>query len=174
MPDHRVEFITKWYKRGVAEGDPFDQFFSLWISLIVAAARWGTLQGRSAYDQTDRDKVIQYLAGHKESAAIILNSSPQVRDLARRAGSIRRNPILDTGSQDLRKKLQRFADHYANRLNLEDAELVETLGEILNKVRNNVFHGIKIYDDRDDVRVLKLVNPILREILQACEPDIDD
>jgi hypothetical protein len=44
----------------------------------------------------------------------------------------------------------------------------------LNKVRNNVFHGIKIYDDRDDVRVLKLVNPILREILQACEPDIDD
>ncbi len=174
MPDRRSEFVKKWYGRGLKESDPFDQFFCFWIALAVAAAQWSTLQGNSPNDGTDRDKVIRYLTGHEEFVAGVLSSSPQLKCLAARIGSTHRNPILDTGKPELRGKFQRFADHYADCQRLDRGELVETLGEILNKVRNNVFHGRKIYDEEDDIKVLTLVNPILKELLQVSEPGINN
>ena len=34
---------------------------------------------------------------------------------------------------------------------------------------NNVFHGVKVYDDAEDQEVLTLVNPILLQIVETCE-----
>ena len=37
---------------------------------------------------------------------------------------------------------------------MTDADLILAVAELVNKVRNNVFHGVKVYDDSDDRRGL--------------------
>ncbi len=173
MIDKRAEFVKKWYGRGVNEEDPFDQFFSLWIALVIASARWHTLQNSEIRDQTDREKIIQYFEGHcGQVLSLLTPGTREVKDLAFREGSSYGNPILDSGNLDLRAKFKRFAEHWATGQRLDEDELIKTFGEIINKIRNNVFHGVKIYDDRDDVAVLKLINPILRDVLRRCEAGI--
>lgn len=168
MNDPRGAFVRKWCCRGVLEKDPFDRFFSFWIALVVATQRWSTNAGPSRPRQTDREKVIQYLLGHQAQALEVLNEIPTIRQLASRTGTTHHDAILDTGNRHLRKKFQRFARHFAGH-KIPDNELVETLGEIINLVRNNVFHGNKIYDESDDIAVLDLVNPILETLIHRCE-----
>lgn len=43
------------------------------------------------------------------------------------------------------------------------------VAELLNEVRNNVSHGIKIYDDREDLDLLRHLNPLLLNVLEASE-----
>ena len=53
-----------------------------------------------------------------------------------------------------------------------DAAKADHTAEFLNKVRNNVFHGVKVYDDSDDLALLQRVNPILLSILRLAEPTL--
>jgi hypothetical protein len=50
-----------------------------------------------------------------------------------------------------------------------DECLAEATAEILNKVRNNLFHGNKMYDDKEDREVLNLLTPLLMTIVRTCE-----
>jgi len=168
--DPRVRFVKKWYERGVTEKDPFDKFFSLWIALIVAASRWLELHGCTGYGR-DKDKVRGYLLGHREQVRPVL-AMKEVKLLAQRRGSSYGNAIVDYASRKLREKFEKFAGHYGGTTQLPENELVEILGEILNKIRNNAFHGVKIYDAADDIAVLKLVNPILVQVLRRCEAQV--
>ena len=45
----------------------------------------------------------------------------------------------------------------------------EATAEILNKVRNNLFHGSRVYDDSNDCALLDLVTPILLTIVTSSE-----
>lgn len=47
--------------------------------------------------------------------------------------------------------------------------MVIAIGELFNKIRNNLFHGVKVYDDSEDIELINTVNPILLEILEICE-----
>jgi hypothetical protein len=89
--------------------------------------------------------------------------------LARRRGTNYGHPIVDTGNPQLRDKFSKLAAHYTQDHSLSEEELVETVAELLNKIRNNLFHGVKVYDDREDIVLLELVNPVLLTILRNCE-----
>jgi hypothetical protein len=52
---------------------------------------------------------------------------------------------------------------------MQDDELVTAVAELLNKIRNNVFHGVKVYDDREDLDLLRNVNPVLLAVLEESE-----
>ena len=54
-------------------------------------------------------------------------------------------------------------------LSLPDEHMVECVGEVVNRIRINLLHGFNVYDDQEDIELLKLVNPILHDILQSCE-----
>ena len=90
-------------------------------------------------------------------------------ELARRRGVARGHPIIDTVNDSLRAKFENLVAHYLKNQLLPAAEHVDAVGELLNRIRNNLFHGTKVYDDREDIAVLELVNPVLISILRECE-----
>jgi len=169
--DRRLTFVKKWFQRAAKANNPFDKFIYLWIALVVAAQRLRTRIGAPFRENdTDREKILDYFRAnsYKVSKALQGNQDSMVK-LAQRRGTNYGNPIVDTGNPELRYKFSRLAAHYAQSGHLPEEELVETIAELLNKIRNNLFHGVKVYDDREDIALLELVNPLLLEILQKCE-----
>jgi len=170
--DRRLTFIRKWVRRAEGAKDPFDAFFSVWIALIVAAQRLRTQLGtpfRQAEDD-DRQRVLDYFRVNQERilAGLREHEAGMIK-LAHRRGTQHGSPIVDTGNTDLRRRFARLAAHYTQGPRLSDDELVRNVAELFNKIRNNVFHGVKVYDDRDDIAVLEQVNPVLVAVLRRCE-----
>ena len=172
--DQRVVFIRKWLKRANQADDVFDCFFSAWIALVVAAQRLRTASGRHVDDDSDRNKVVDYF---KANTALIIplleERENEMRQLARRKGSRYGSPIHDTGNYQLREAFRRLSRFYMDGEDLSEAERSATLASLVNKVWNNVFHGVKVYDDAEDQEVLTLVNPILLQIVETCERQAD-
>jgi len=168
--DRRVEFIRKWYQRARESSDDFDRFFYLWIALVVAAQRFRTSTGSHVDDDTDRERMIAYLKGNQQPVLRVLE---QYRDhmlaLAQRKGTSYRNPIVDTGNAKLRDYFKRLSQHYLAGSPLSAESLVIYVAELFNKVRNNPFHGVKVYDDESDRNLLREINPILTSIINQCE-----
>ncbi|MBI4245513.1 MAG: hypothetical protein HY606_15600 [Planctomycetes bacterium] len=170
MEDRRETFIKKWFERALSEKDPFDKFFCLWLAIIIAAQKTLTYFDRSDSPATDRDKLVEYFRFKKNEILKIIDSRKEImKSLCSRQGSRYRNPIIDTGNCELKKKFQKLAECHTKNTPLDDKIHVEYFAELLNKVRNNVFHGVKIYDERNDVELLNLINPLLEEILKKCE-----
>jgi hypothetical protein len=172
VDDRRLTFSRKWLGRAELADDPFDRFFSAWIALIALAQRLQTRLGIYLEADSDRQLVVAYFREQKGQVLVALAlRTDQMRALARRRGTTHRNPILDTGNRKLRDQFAHLANHYSDATRMDDTALVVAVAELLNKVRNNTFHGIKVYDDREDVDLLTLVNPVLMEILYTCDPD---
>ena len=168
--DRRLSFTRKWLERAKKADDVFDCFFSVWIALVIAAQRLSTKSGRYVEDDTDRERVLEYFRANTiQIIAVLSDRETEMGRLARRRGSRFSNPILDTGNPELRKAFSRLSRAYTAEERIADAELVVTVGEIVNKVRNSVFHGVKVYDAKEDLEVLALVNPILLQIVETCE-----
>jgi hypothetical protein len=169
-PDRQLEFSRKWWTRANTESDPFDRFFSLWIALVVAANRHATSSGGPYDDPTDADLVKSYFEAKQSAVLSALSRNERgMQSLAARRGSIHGNPILDTGNRDLRQHFTNLSRHYAGQARLSPELLVSYTAELLNKIRNNLFHGRKIYDDREDLALLELVTPLLSDILALAE-----
>ena len=168
--DRRLIYLRKWWERALKEEDPFDRFIYLWLALIVAAQRLRTDRGARAVDASDRDKVREYFDWKRDQVlASFSENEERLRALATRRGTTYRDPIIDTGSQELRHRFKRLADHYSGGSRISDELRVEAVAELLNKVRNNLFHGDKVYDDHEDIDLLRLVNPIIESVLARCE-----
>lgn len=170
--DRRLTFVKKWFQRAEQADDSFDRLFSLWVALIVAAQRVRTRTGTPFRENdTDRERVLHYfhVNSHNVLQALQENQDSMMK-LAHRGGTEHGNPLVDTGNPNLRDKFSRLAAHYTQNATLPQADLVETVAELLNKIRNNLFHGVKVYDDREDIALLELVNPVLLEILRKCDP----
>ena len=168
--DTRIEFARKWYRRGSEELDPFDSFFCLWISLVVFAQIHQTLtQYIDGCNTTDRTKIMEYFYFNEDKIIKALeNQNSKMIILSRRKGSQYENSIVDS-SRDLREKFKKLSEHYNGLKLLKPHDHIEYVAELLNKIRNNVFHGNKAYDDANDIELLNLVNPILLSILEHCE-----
>ncbi|MBI4483199.1 MAG: hypothetical protein HY652_09940 [Acidobacteria bacterium] len=174
VSDRRVTFIRKWLSRARDAEDEFDRFFSAWIALVVAAQRIRDPSGRLVEDDSDRKRVVDYFQAKKLAIRRAVEKHQQEMTwLARRRGTRRGtsygNPIVDTGNPDLRNLFTRFSDHFTGRATMPEDDLVIAVAELLNKVRNNVFHGIKVYDDKEDLDLLRNLNPLLLTVLEASE-----
>ncbi len=163
----RRSFVKRWYDRALQCKDPYDRFFCLWIALVAAAQRRRTLTGipfREIY--ADREKVLEYFECNTSIIYdILLKNKSKLTFLASRKGLRFGQPVLDTRSLRLRRILADFASHYLEGLPIGEEALVEAFAEILNKIRINLFQGL----DREDLELLKVVNPLLKEILRRCE-----
>ena len=49
---------------------------------------------------------------------------------------------------------------------IDDKDLAADLAELLNKVRNNLFHGGKSYDNREDIFLIKSLLPIMKDLTE--------
>jgi hypothetical protein len=160
--NRRLAFVQKWFRRGLRESDPVDQFFSFWIALVVAAR-----QSDPFGSDIDSETVRRYMKLESQRVSEAVDHSPEMDGLARRRGTEKGTPILDAGGS-LQAALSALAAHHAGGHRLSPDEHAAAVADMLNRVRNNLFHGRKQYDDRDDRALLQLVNPILRDVLRAC------
>jgi len=168
--DGRVTFVRKWLRRASEAEDEFDRFFSAWVALVVAAQRIRDSLGQLPEEDSDRKRVVDYFLAKKwEVMTAVKKHKPEMMWLARRRGTTYGNPIIDTGNPNLRNSFTKLSRYYTAGQPIPDDEHVKALAELLNKIRNNVFHGVKVYDDKEDLELLRNVNPVLLAVLNESE-----
>lgn len=161
--DKRIAYSKKWFKRGTEIDDPIDKFIYLWIALVIAA-QYSMVSGN-----TDRKRIINLFRTRRTLIFnVIKEHRKRMVKLAQRRGTKDGGLIVDTEYPKLREKFSKIVDYYTQGISLDESALVEYVGELLNKIRNNLFHGDKVSDDREDIELMNLVNPILHDVLEVC------
>ena len=167
-PDKQAESVGRWFAKAEQDTDVFDRFISSWVALTIASKRHRTISGRRhSPDETDRDRIIDYFKSNaaKIRSAIHTNN-PEMRRLASRRGT-RGGTVVD--GDRVQKHCQLFMRVVLGASTCPDEDLTTATAEILNRIRNNLFHGTKMYDGEQDCELLNLVTPLLMTIVRTCE-----
>lgn len=174
-PIDRGAFVERWSVRARDSGDPFDAFFSLWIALAVRA-RPQLNPGEQTGLDTDRRAVLRLSEAHRDAIFRDVDAEREcLSELARRKGTRRGDPIVDvhdycTNRDHLRDRFARLSAHYSGGQQSKPGMIVEAVVELLNHVRNNLFHGIKDPEDVDDQRLVERLCALLLAVLRATAP----
>lgn len=151
--DKFIRVADRWYQKAVDCEDSFDQFISIWISFN---AIYGRREGsefrkiKSIINEFNSDTItdilsydeVQYFC-NLVSPIEFLNQKLEIEDTSEAQNILNRNITRNP------------------RLALEK------LMYILNKVRNNLFHGDKRIENSRDVGIVKHAYPIVREIVKS-------
>lgn len=73
--------------------------------------------------------------------------------------------MLPESPENLRKIFNDLAKVWDGQMTRKPRWVAKALAEVLNHIRNHMFHGLKNPDDAADQELLKRVNPILLRIL---------
>lgn len=168
-----ADFVQRWRRKASESEDAFDRFFSAWIALVIAA-RGRLDEQQLSQPDTDRKAVIQYFESHADEVADVLD---KLRDktgwLAHREGTGTHQPILDVydySPQHLRCLFDTLAQVWSGQAIRNPRWVAQASAEMINHIRNHMFHGLKSPDDAADQELLACVNPILLGMLETCEP----
>jgi hypothetical protein len=152
--------------------DPFDRFFAAWIALVILARADLDEKGLAQPD-ADRKAIIQYFESHALTLAkVLVNLSGDVVALGKRKGSGTGMPLLDVqpySPPHLREVFDVLAKVWAGAEKRKDRWVGCATAEMVNHIRNNVFHGVKAPDDANDRELLEHVNAILMRMLETGE-----
>lgn len=176
MEDRRLVYARKWVKRGQSEKDPFDEFICLWFGLAIFAKYGVGMHFYHSSDKSlDRCNVIGCFEHYREEIHEVVNEEKvNICWLAEREATPRANtnamntdqsPILFSGDREIKESRNRLKEHWIGNSDLDDHVEIESMALLLNQIRNNLFHGGKVYDDQGDLELLQHVNPILETIL---------
>ena len=165
--DKQREYLKKWLFKAEQEKDVFDCFISGWIALTIAAQRHLTHSAGAVPCETDRERVISYFRDNEATIRTAVEKHrDQMKTLAERRGT-RGGTVVD--GMKIQGHCKIFKDAVLLTARSTDLAFAEAVAEILNKVRNKLFHGNKGYDDTEDRRVVSLVSPLLLSIVRGCE-----
>jgi hypothetical protein len=163
-----ANFVQRWHQRASKSQDCFDQFFSAWIALTIKARGHLGAQQLSQPD-TDRIAIIQYLEVRADDVVAALGRKPkQLEWVARRTGTGTGRPILDVhpySPKGLRQKFDTLSLVWSGQASRKPRWVANATAEMINHVRNNMFHGQKAPDDAADRELLDRINPILLGLL---------
>ncbi|MGY3717660.1 hypothetical protein ACWE42_19285 [Sutcliffiella cohnii] len=140
--DKFINVAERWYQKAVDSEDSFDQFISIWISFNAIYGRRSEgnefRKIRSIINEFDRDAITNILSFDEvqyfyniEPPIQFLNKDQEVEDTSNAQNNIKR---------------------YISR---NPRTAMENLMYILNKVRNNLFHGDKRIERARDVEIVK-------------------
>jgi hypothetical protein len=90
--------------------------------------------------------------------------------LAHRKGTSTGEPILDVNPYSpnhLRRDFDELSAEWLDQLKRKPRWIAGKTAEMINHVRNNMFHGAKAPDDKADRDLLEHLNPILISLLTA-------
>lgn len=163
--DRRSEHLKKWFRKAEAEEDVFDRFIYGWLALALAASIHETRLGERF--EKDSKRVVNYLQTRADDVeAAVRKETQSAVTLSKRMGS--GNGVIVDG-WPLQKHGKRFRRKVLGQGTCSPIEFAESTAEILNKVRNNLFHGVKVYDDAEDRALLESATPLLLTIVATCE-----
>jgi hypothetical protein len=163
--------VKRWWSKYQQE-DPnevFDRFIAIWL-ILAALARTDENENTGKRDVPESDMVESFFSRQSGTVAEVLEQFPDpLKNLAQRVGDTYGNPILDSGDADQRRAFSNLRTAIRIGRPLRQTDL-RTLARVFTRIRNNLFHGRKIYDDTSDRRLLTLVTPIIAAIVQRFLP----
>jgi hypothetical protein len=166
----RADFVRRWRQKAHESTDPFDTFFSAWIALVIAA-RGHLDENQLSQPDTDRIAVIQFFESQADTVVTVLKNIPDSTAwLAGRKGTGTGGAILDVhhySPQHLRKLFDDLAEVWSGQTARKPRWVACATAELINHIRNNMFHGVKAPEDAGDVALLEHANPILIGVLDA-------
>lgn len=173
--EFREKMASEWYSKGAVafrDDNIFESFIYLWIAWIIACKIYFSNNGHLTREQQQNitdSEVVQQWAKINSSLIIesILKNKSSLNLLANRKGTKFSNPIVDTGSKELRDDFHVFRAFVRDDFQIKDAKYIAVVfARLLNKIRNNLFHGGKAYSDEKDRELLNAILPTLREIVE--------
>lgn len=169
--------MQRWYRRAHdPDQDGFDRFFAIWVCLIVAAARFCSETGRCRRDKGERTEIVRYFSSHPAIVARALESrSMETHWLAERRGPSGGAVVDMVGLDDPQpERRERWRRHWLGESVLDEEEAARLFAHVAYDIRNNVFHGQKLYDDTEDREVVEHLWPVLATVLADLErPTLD-
>jgi hypothetical protein len=181
----RISLSKDWYKRGEQlleeyelKEEPrvlFESYIYLWIALTVAAKEYCACDGKSFKNfngerSTDKEEILHWALQFQGNIIKMLKENIDlVLDLCERKGVMSGQPIMDTESEETVNYHEQFIRYWeSNTENSNRKQIVKTFILILNRVRNNLFHGAKSFRIESDIEILEMTTPLLKEITQLC------
>ena len=168
------QIMIDWYKKGEDSfntGNEFESFIYLWISWVVACKiHLGNnhfINSIIKKDMDDRKIIVDWCKKNSDKVLeFIVANIDTLGSLKNRFGSYFNNPIVDASKvlQDKFTNLQGYLN--GNYVYIDDKDLAADLAELINKVRNNLFHGGKSYDNREDIFLIKSLLPIMKDLTE--------
>ena len=187
----RGKFAREWYKKGEIlfnkyeqnidsglqndSGLLFESYIYLWIALTVAAKEYCAGAGIdfkiNNYEiSTDKEEILHWTKVRTKQILEILKEYEQdILELCSRTGSKTKTPIMDVYSDEVVKFHKNFISYWEDHnKHIKHKDIVETFIYILNRVRNNLFHGGKSFSVESDCEILRITCPILKRITLEC------
>jgi len=131
----------------------------------MAANIYCTKSGGNMPEERESQRIIAYLKSQAHSVEEAAQANRLgMEALARRSGT--NGGVVIDGKQHFCRK---FRGKILKASSCSSEDFAEAMGEILNRVRNNLFHGVKSYDDTGDRVLLELITPFLLTFLAASE-----
>lgn len=164
--------MERWYRRARdPDQDTFDRFFAIWICLVVAAARFCSETGRCRRGGGERAEIAEYFSAHPALVSEGLESRrSETVWLANRRGPSGAAVADMVGLDDPRpERRERWRRHWLGEAVLEPDDAARHFAHVAYDIRNNVFHGQKLYDDHDDRQVVEHLWPVLAAVLSRIE-----
>jgi len=167
--DYRSKFVKQWYLRSLDSIDEFERFIFLYISMVVMIKGWAANNlSRLEKNHSNIDEgalVNSYFLKNSEDIIAICESNPSFKILVQRK-TFDFNYILNSHKnedQNLFKDLALFYKYDGFEMNVRNRSKV--VGKIFKIIRNNLFHGGKLYDHSKDKEIVECSTPILEKLL---------
>lgn len=182
----RGKFAREWYSKGefllnkyeqdnMDSGLLFESYIYLWISLTVAAKEYCACDGKdfkkdNNEDSTDKKEILHWAnLKSKQIIQILKEHEQDLLELCSRKGSLTGAPIMDVYGYNIEKFHNDFISYWEGHNKfIKGKNIVDTFIHILNRVRNNLFHGGKSFSVESDCEILRLTCPILKRITLEC------
>ena len=153
----------------------FESYIYLWIALTVAAKEYCACDGKifknlNGQKSTDKEEILHWSMTFQGAIISMLKENTDlVLDLCERRGARSGQPIMDTESEETVNYHEQFIRCWENNTeNSNKKQIVRTFILILNRVRNNLFHGAKSFRIESDIEILELTTPLLKELTKLC------
>jgi hypothetical protein len=182
----RGKFACEWYKKGEVllnrydeTGDSgllFESYIYLWIALTVAAKEYCACNGKyfdnsNGQKTTDKEEIIHWATNCRQQQILTMleNNEDLIFELCERKGSETNSPIIDHDHEFTKNYYKEFIRYWEGETRfIKPQNIVKTFILILNKVRNNLFHGGKSFSVKSDIELLKITCPLLKNLTKIC------
>ena len=182
----RISLSRDWYDRGVYLLDDyerikeprllFEAYIYLWISLSVAAKEYCASDGKcfnnaNGEKTTDKEEILHWAIRCRKSQimSMLQDNESLILELCERNGSETNSPIMDIDSEKVADYHREFIRYWYGEARYTESEsIVKTFILILNRVRNNLFHGGKSFRVEGDIELLEFTCPLLKETTKLC------
>ena len=114
---------------------------------------------------TDREDLIIWCKENSSFVSEIIDENyTSLCVLGKRKGEATQTPIIDTTNRTLIQRFNTLSNYFKNEYSYKnEKDLATDFGELLNKIRNNLFHGDKSYNHKKDLELINSVLPTLYE-----------